>query len=504
MLATFMEVLDTSVANVALPHIAGSLAASTDEATWVLTSYLVSNAIVLPMTGWCSSHFGRKRFLMVCVALFTLASALCGASPSLPFLITARIFQGAAGGALQPLAQAILLESFPPAKRGVAMAVYGLGVVVAPIIGPTLGGWITDNYSWRWIFYINLPIGVMALMMCQANIVDPQYLKAAKERSGGKVDYIGFAFLAIWLATLQIVLDKGQQDDWFEATWICWFAGISAVCMVAFIIWELRQEHPLVDLRVFKNRNFAMGTIMMTCVGAVLYATITLQPLFLQSLMGYTALHSGMALSPRGIGAIISMMVVGRLIGKVDSRLMIGVGFIILAWTSDVFAGINLQIGMGDIVWPNIVMGMAMGLIFVPMTTMAMGNLPNEQVGNASGLFNLMRNLGGSVGISVLTTMVARDAQMHQAVLVAHGSLYDPQLQNYVQYMNLHLPAVMGPDYTWSQRYYDLIYQKLLAQASLLSYLDNFRTMAIVSLSCVAGVFLFKRVRKAAGPVAGH
>ena len=332
MLATILEVLDTSVANVAVPHIAGNLSASTDEATWVLTSYLVSNAIVLPMTGWLSGFFGRKRFLIACIALFTLASAACGAATTLGLLILARVAQGAAGGALQPLSQAILMESFPPAKRGMAMAVFGMGVVVAPIIGPVLGGWITDNYSWRWIFFINVPLGALAVLMSQAFVEDPPYLRDARENLGGKIDYIGFGALAIWLGTLQIILDRGQEDDWFNATWVCWASLVSLVSLVFLIVWELRVEHPLVDIRVFRNRNFAMGTLLMTVVGIVLYSTTALLPLFLQGLMGYPALNSGMAMSPRGMGAICSLLVVGALVSRIDARLLIGLGFLILAY----------------------------------------------------------------------------------------------------------------------------------------------------------------------------
>ena len=394
MLPTIMEVLDTTMANVALPHMAGNLSSSEDEATWVLTSYLVSNAIVLPMTGWLAVRFGRKRFLLTCVVLFTLASAMCGAATSMPMLILARILQGASGGALQPLSQAILLESAPPEKRGVAMAIFGLGVVVAPVIGPTLGGWVTDNYSWRWMFYINLPIGVLAFIMCQAFVEDPPYLKEARKNAGG-VDYIGFAIMALWLATLQIVLDKGQREDWFETPWIAWFSVTSFVSLVAFVLWELKAKHPIVDLRVLKNANFAIGTAMMTLLGMVLYATITLQPLFLQGLMGYSAMDSGLALSPRGIGAIFSMVIVAKLIGKVDSRFLIGTGFVILAGSSLYFTGINLDITQSQFTWPNVVMGLSLGLIFVPLNTTAMGSLPVERMGNASGIFNLMRNIGG-------------------------------------------------------------------------------------------------------------
>jgi len=323
MLATILEVLDTSVANVALGHIAGNLSATTDEATWVLTSYLVSNAIVLPMTGWLASFFGRKRFLIGCILGFTLASAACGAASSLGFLIIARILQGAAGGALQPLSQAILMESFPPRKRGVAMAVFGMGVVVAPIIGPVLGGWITDDYSWRWVFYINIPFGILAMLMCEAFLEDPPYLREAHERRGGHVDYIGFGFMALWLATLQVILDRGQQDDWFNARWICVATAVSVVSMIAFIYWEVRSKHPLVELRVLRNRNFALGTMLITVVGIVLYSTTALLPLLLQSLMGYPAYNSGLVISPRGVGAICALMIVGRLVNLVDTRMLI-------------------------------------------------------------------------------------------------------------------------------------------------------------------------------------
>lgn len=503
MLATFLEVLDTSVANVALPHMAGNLSASTDEVTWVLTSYLVANAIVLPLTGWLAVNFGRKRFLMVCVAIFSLASAACGAAPTLGFLVLARIVQGAAGGALQPLSQAILMESFPPAKRGVAMAIFGMGVVVAPIIGPTLGGWITDNYSWRWIFYINLPIGVLALYMCRAFLEDPPYLKAAKEVAAGRVDYIGFGFMALWLATLQIILDKGQQDDWFDAMWIRWFAVVSVLSMILFIVWELRQKHPIVNLHVLKNRNFAMGTMLITLVGVVLYSTVTLLPLFLQSLMQYNALESGLALSPRGIGAVLAMIFVGRAIGKIDSRVLICCGFSLLAFTSYQFSGLTLQISIRDIVMPNVFMGFAMGLIFVPLTTLAMGGLPNEQMGNAAGIFNLMRNLGGGIGISAVTTMLSRGAQAHQTILAGHFTPSDPQVQHYMRMFN-SLFAHNGAVDFGNHKTLAALYQLLLQQAGLLAYMDNFRLLASISLACIPVVFLLKRLRAKAGPIAAH
>src|SRR5436853_1237219 len=414
MLATFMEVLDTSVANVALPHISGNLSATTDESMCVLTSYLVSNAIILPATNWLGRYFGRKRFLITCIIIFTLSSALCGAATSLGMLIFARILQGAGGGALQPIAQSVLLESFPPEKRGSAMAVFGMGIVVAPIIGPTLGGWITDNYSWRWIFYINVPVGILAVFMANTFIEDPPYIRDQKP---GRIDYIGFGLMAVGLAALQLVLDKGQEEDWFSSSFIVWALILTVIALVAFVIWELRSSEPIVNLRILSDRNFAVGTMLMTVIGVVLYGTIALLPLFLQTMMGYPAVQSGMAVSPRGIGSIISMIIIGRLVGKIDSRYLIMFGFTVLAFSTYLFSDINLQISMGSIVWPSIISGLAMGFVFVPLTTVAMGTLSSEQMGNASGVFNLMRNTGGSIGIAAMTTLLARGAQIHQAAL---------------------------------------------------------------------------------------
>src|SRR6476659_9775534 len=352
MLATVMEVLDTSVANVALPHIAGNLSASSEEATWVLTSYLISNAIILPATSWIGKYIGRKRFLIICIVIFTVASALCGAAPNLAVLIIARILQGMGGGALQPIAQAVLLESFPAEKRGSAMALYGMGVVVAPIIGPTLGGWITDNYSWRWIFYINLPVGAVAAFMANAFVEDPPYLRNQKP---GRIDYIGFGLMALGLSALELTLDLGQQRDWFESPLIVFTASMSALSIISFIIWELYIDEPIVQLRVFINRNFAVGCAMIASVGVVLYGSTALLPLFLQTLLGYPAIESGLAVSPRGVGSIISMMVVGRLIGKLDARYLIAFGFSVLCASTWMFTNINLYIAQSNIVIPMII-----------------------------------------------------------------------------------------------------------------------------------------------------
>jgi DHA2 family multidrug resistance protein len=500
MLATFMEVLDTSVANVALPHIAGSLSASTDEATWVLTSYLVSNAIILPATAWLASFFGRKRLLIACVIIFTAASFACGAATSLPMLIFARVVQGAGGGALQPIAQATMLESFPPARRGVAMAIYGMGVVVAPIIGPTLGGWITDNYSWRWVFYINLPIGILAVFMAQTFIEDPPYIRNAAR---SMIDYIGFGLMAVWLATLQIVLDKGQQEDWFASGYVVWFTVISVASMACFIVWELRVRHPIVNLRVLANRNFAVGTILITVVGLVLYGSTALLPLFLQTVMGYPALESGMAVSPRGIGSMLSMIVVARLIGKADARYLIAGGFLVLGLSVMWLGGITLEISKSYVVWPNVISGFAMGFIFVPLTTLTTGTLRNEEIGNATGIYNLMRNIGGSIGISAVTTILARGAQAHQAIMVAHLTPYDPAFQQRLAEIQSALAAQMSP-LAAQQQAYGMIYGMLVRQASALAFIDTFRVLGLLCLICVLLVFFFRRVKARGGPAAMH
>ncbi|HKV38922.1 MAG TPA: DHA2 family efflux MFS transporter permease subunit [Blastocatellia bacterium] len=496
MLATFMEVLDGSVANVALPHIAGSLSAGLDEATWVLTSYLVSNAIILPATGWLSSFFGRKRLLIICIVIFTLSSITAGAAMSLGMLVFARIVQGAGGGALQPISQAVLLESFPPHKRGRAMAAFGMGVVVAPIIGPTLGGWITDYYSWRWVFYINVPIGILAILLIHAFLEDPPYVR---KRAPGRIDYYGFGLMALWIGVLQIMLDKGEEADWFAANWMRWFAVISVVGFVTFIIREMRAKSPIVDLRVLKNRNFAVGVAMMGLVGGVLYSTTAMIPLFLQDLLGYPPLQSGLAVSPRGIGSFLTILVIGRIVDAVDNRLLIAIGFVILALSVFALGGINLNIGMANVIWPLVFNGVAMGFIFVPLTTVTMGLLENEQMGNAAGIFNLMRNIGGSFGISAAATMVTRGAQIHQAALVSHLTPYDAVFQQRLRAAQQALTPQLGAGAAHTA--YGAVYGMLVKQAAVLSYIDNFRTFAFLCLLCVPCAYFFKKVRKhGAGP----
>ena len=497
MLGTFMEVLDTSVANVALPHIAGSLSATPEQATWVLTSYLISNAIVLPVTAWLSAVFGRKRFLLTCIVIFTLASAACGAAASLGILIFARVVQGIGGGALQPIAQAILLESFAPARRGRAMAAYSMGVIVAPILGPTLGGWITDSYSWRWIFYINLPVGFLALVMTQAFIEDPPYLRRTVLR---RIDYWGLAFMAIGLATLQIVLDKGQQDDWLAAVWIRWALTLSALAMAAFIARELVTDEPIVNLRILGDRNFAIGTVLITVMGVVLYSTTALLPLFLQTLLGYPALEAGLAISPRGLGALLSAIVAGRLIGIVDSRVLVAAGFGLLALSGTWMSRLTFDVAWSNIAFVTFMNGLANPLIFIALSTMSFATLRREQMGGATGIYNLMRNLGGSVGISLVATLLARRAQVHQNVLVARMTPYDPVFQRRLESLRQVLTPKVGASAA-AQQALGILYKTLVAQATLLAFVDNFRLLTVLAVCSIPLAMLLKRAR--ARPVPG-
>lgn len=499
MIPTFMEVLDTSIATVALPHIAGSFSASTDEATWVLTSYLVANAVVLPASSWFGLRFGRRNFLLFCIGVFTVASFLCGASASLGMILLARAVQGAGGGALQPLSQAILLESFPPRQRGSAMAAFALGVVVAPVLGPTLGGWLTDQYSWRWAFYINVPVGILAVVMISRFVQDPPYISSARP---GRFDGIGLGLLAIWLGALQVVLDKGQEDDWFGAVWIRWATAVIAIAFLAFLIRELRHKEPIVHLKVFLDRNFALGCLLIGLFGGVIYGIITILPLFYQTVMGYTALASGLAVSPRGIGAILIMPAVGLLTPRVDNRWLITAGFVAFAWASFAMGQLTLQISQWSLVVPIIVSGVAAGLVFVPLSTTAMGTLANVEIGNASGLYNLIRNVGGSIGISVVNTLVVRRQQLHRDEMIRYISPRAPLRQAYETLHGL-MSAHAGPHLAM-QRSYALIQQKLDEQATVYSYVDDLRYMALVCLLCIPIVFLLKQAKAKKGAPVPH
>ena len=494
-LPTFMVALDTSVANVSLPYIAGSLSSSLDEATWVLTSYLVANAIILPVSGWISQVLGRKRFLMISMIVFTAASLLSGAAVSLGMLIVARVIQGASGGALLPLSQAVLLESFPPEKRSEAMAVFALGVIVAPVVGPTLGGWITDSYSWRWVFYINLPVCLLAIEMTRLFIEDPPY---AHGQAPGSVDYIGFALMAVGLGTLQIVLDRGERADWFSSGGVWLGAIVAAICLAGFVVWELNSKEPIVELRVLSDRNFAVGFVLATVYGFILYGTLVMLPLFLENLLGYSAMNTGLAITPRGMGALFSVTLAGRYLKKIDGRIVIVVGLSLLAAALFMLSGIDLEISIFSVIWPNVLMGFAIGMVFVVLTTMAVSTLPNEMMGTATGLYNLMRGMGGSIGIAVVTTFQARNAQFHQSVMVHHLTPYAPAFQ--AAYHRLtQLFGAAGNSAGARAKAYQAIYSVLLAQSSVWAFLDNWRMLGCLALSSIPVALLFTKAGRAKG-----
>src|ERR1700736_2066132 len=441
MLATFMEVLDTSIAAVALPYIAGSLSATNDEATWVLTSYLVANAIVLPASNWFSLRFGRKRFLMSCVTIFPIASSAGGAAPPLGIMLLARVVQGAGGGALQPLSQAILLESFPPRRRGAAMAVFAFGVVVAPVLGPTLGGWLTDTYSWRYAFYINIPIGILALFMINRFIHDPAYISKAKV---APLDRYGFAALVIWTGCLQIILDKGQEDDWFGATWIRW-ATLALIVSFIYFCWHCwRDKDTIVDLKVLKDRNFLIGCALIFMFGIGIYSTVTVLPLFYQELLGYTAFTAGLVVAPRGIGAICGMPIIGYLSNKVDPRYLLTFGFTTFGLTTLYFGNVTLDLSPTTLLLPILITGFGLSFVFVPISTAAYGTLDNKQIGNASGIFNLMRNVGGSIGISIAQTLLTRRSAVHQNLIINSVPRTGQQFQNSLNSMTQFLTNPYG------------------------------------------------------------
>src|SRR5712671_6665977 len=428
-LATFMEVLDTSIANVALPHIAGSLSAGQDESTWVLTSYLVSNAIVLPLSGWLSSIMGRKRFYMSCVALFTISSALCGFAPNLPMLIIFRVLQGAGGGGLQPSEQAILADTFPPAKRGMAFAVYGAAVVVAPAIGPTLGGWITDNFSWRWIFFVNIPVGIISLLLTSRLIQDPPEFRRRKW-SETRIDYMGLGLIAVGLGALQIVLDKGQREDWFESRFIVVLTVISAAALIFAVIWEWRHKDPIVELHLYKERTFATANFLMFMLGFALLGSTLLLPLFMQTLLGYTAERAGLALMPGGFTIMLLLPIVGFLLSRYSPRYLMMFGLSALSFSLFHMTSFDLGVAFRTVTMARAFQALGLAFLFVPINTTAYSGLPRDKNNAASGLMNLARNIGGSVGISVVTTLLARRTQFHQVRLTENLSAANPVFQS--------------------------------------------------------------------------
>ncbi len=490
-LAAFMEVLDTSIANVALPHIAGNLGATNDESTWVLTSYLVSNAIVLPTSGWLVGFLGRKRFFLICIVFFTVSSFLCGIAPSLGLLLLFRVLQGAFGGGLQPMAQAILGDSFPPEKRGLAFALYGITVICAPAIGPTLGGWITDNYSWRWIFYINVPVGALALALVYQLVEDPPYLARMKKRLSG-FDYIGFSLLTVGVGALQIVLDKGQEDDWFGSHFITTLVVIAAVGLVSLVIWEWFQKEPIVDVRLFKNFNVATTNLMFLVLGMALFSSTVLMPQLLQTLMGYTAQRAGMVLSAAALVVLVLLPMVGKLTTLFQARHIMAFGWITLS------AGMYISCKQVDLlmsfraatllrVWQYA----PIAFLFVPLTLAGYVGLPAEKTNAAAGLMNFMRNIGQSVGTSAVTTLIARRSQYHQSVLAEYTA--SGRFQASITALAMRLTHAGLSMHAAQQQALGRLYAVVQAQAAVLSYVDAYWLLAVASSIMFLGSFFLKR-----------
>jgi len=484
-----MEVLDTAIAAVILPHIAGSLSATTDEATWVLTSYLVANAVILPASSWFSLRFGRRNFLLFCISLFTVASFACGAAQSLGMILLARAVQGAGGGALQPLSQSILLESFPPEKRGSAMAVFALGVVVAPVLGPTLGGWLTDQYSWRWAFYINIPIGVVATFLIMRFVKDPPYIQSAKP---GKIDAIGLGLLAVWIGTLQVILDKGQEDDWFGAMWIRWAVAVLIIALVAFLARELIVKNPIVNLKIFKDRNFVASNVFIFLIGVVLFATLALLPPMLQDQMNYPVVLTGLVTAPRGLGLLAALTVVGPLIARFGARAVIAMGLAFTTYSLWQMTQFSLLMGYWPVIISGVVQGLGIGFVYVPTATVAFTTLPGALRNEGTAFFNLLRNLGSSIGISVVMFLLTQNAQRVHASLASDITPYNVVSNPAVVAAHVDTTTIKG---------LTALNAAITNQATMIAYIDDFWLIMVMTLLTIPFLLLIKDVKPAAG---GH
>jgi DHA2 family multidrug resistance protein len=501
MAGTFMVVLDSTVVNVSLPHIAGSLSATVEESTWALTTYLAANAVILPITGWLANFFGRKRLLISAVTGFTAASFMCGLAPSLHVLILWRALQGLTGGVMQPLSQAVLLEAFPPRERGKAMGFWGLGIVVAPIFGPVIGGWLTDQWSWRWVFYVNIPVGVVAVTLISLFIFDPPYIR----RGSARIDYWGIGLLTVGVGALQIGLDRGQEKDWFSSGLITVLLAVAAACLFALIAHELTSRHPVVNLSVFKERTFASGVALITLVGFVLYGSLVLLPILLQTLMGYSAFKAGVAMAPRGIGSALAMPIVGLLTARFDPRKLLGTGLATGATSLVWLASLNASAGYWDLFWPQFVQGIAFGLLFVPLTTITMDPIPREGMGNATSLYNVMRNIGSSMGIALIQTFVARQRQLHVSRLAEHVTPYDNSTMLLFARLKAAFLAAGADAATAAHRATAAIWGMVQRQAAILSFLDAFLILGMLFVVLLPLVLLMRRpAHGPAGVAAGE
>lgn len=490
--AAFMFVLDETIANVALPHMAGSFSISRDESMWILTLYLVASGVVIPMVDWFCKIMGRKLFFILSAILFTVSSVLCGLSTSFEMIIFARILQGIGGGGLLPISQAILLEGFPPEKRGQAMAVFGLVIVVAPIIGPVLGGWITENWSWPWIFFINLPVGILTVYLAKKFIEDPPYARKQKDIS---FDAVGFSFLALWMITMQIVLDKGNNNDWFNCDWILQLTIISAISAILFVISQIKNKKPLVDLSIFADKNYAICTLIRVVIQGILLASLAILPQFLQSLMGYDAFTSGLALMPRGIGGIITMLVLSQISTKVDSRILVAFGLLVIGIAGLMLGNLNLNISYMNIVIPNFVFGLGMGYAMVPLIALSVATLRNDQMTNASGVQSMLTNVGGAIGTSICTTLISRYSQMHQNMMVGNLDPLNPVFQERIASLQGAFSQFTHSSVANYMAQYSL-YGELIEQSTLWGFIEAFRIVGMSSIVLIPLIFVIKKIGK--------
>jgi DHA2 family multidrug resistance protein len=490
MFVTVMQVLDVTVTNVALPHIQGSLSAGVDEVSWVLTSYLAANAVILPATGWLAGALGRKRFFLACTVVFTAASVLCGLAPNITTLLLARMLQGIGGGPLMPLSQAIMWEIFPLRQRGMAMAAWGVGIMMAPIFGPTLGGWITDNWSWRWIFYINVPIGVVGFLISSAVLFDPPYL-----RKPVRVDVLGLVLMALGFVSLQLFLDQGERYEWFDSSFIALLAILAAVTLVGFLVRELTAVEPILDLSVYADRNFAASSLIMLVVMMGFFSSMVLLALFTQKVLGYDAWTSGTVLAPGGLGNMMSLLIAGRLITRVDQRWLLALGCVLNAYATYVMSTLTLGVDYWALAWPRFIQGFGVGLVFVPLNTVALATIRREKMGNATAALNVVRNLGGAIGVALMTTLLARRSQQHQNTLVGHVNAWDAETSERLRAWAAHFTAHGADSFTAERRALGMVYQEVTRQAQLLAFADDFWLLFVVFCGALVLLPLLKRVR---------
>ncbi len=489
LLPTAFAMLATSATNVAIPYISGYFGSTTEEANWVITTYMIANAILIPMTGWLENFMGRVRFLKVFITIFTIGSLLCALAPSLNMLVLGRLVQGIGGGPMMPISQAILIASFPYEKRGQAMALFGFAVMVFSILGPTFGGFIVDNSAWQWIYLANIPVGIFSVVLVHCNIKE---LPNRKKPEG--VDFVGFGSLVLWLLTMQIVLDKGQQYNWFDCTWISWLAGISLFSFIFFIVWELECKTPIVNLRVFKDKNFFIGTILGSCVNMIIYVTIVLLPMFLQSLMGYNAVLSGLSLAPRVFSCLVMLLLIGWMVERLDNRVLIACGFFFLGISTFMYVNLSLGISFDYVVIPNVLMGIGVILVFIPVSGLVLGTLPKTELSNGAGLHSLCKCVTTAFIVSMSSTLIARLSQVHQTYLVENLSNFNLIFQQKIHTLSGNFMSFSG-NYALHKAG-GILYKELLAQSRLMAFVDVFAIFALVAFLLIPFSFLLKVPKK--------